>query len=348
MRFFARLSLVTQFTLLLLLLLVTLAVAASVVGRALVVSQTLNESRSVADMAEHIGTWGSRYGGVAVRVTDANRIAPGTYLERYAYAVSPADLRTFAGARLDSYSAEMQHAGRTEAYYSKNPALIQREISDIAAESPSRAKFRMTARTVLNPNNAPTPFELEAIDAIEGSGAREYKVVKGNQLLYARSLVAAGSCLRCHGEREAAPAFIRANAQFNGGGGFGYREGRPAGIISVSIPLPATFDALAGSLSPSGWAALLVCALTGTSILVFVARRVIAPVNRLRAHAEALASTAVSADFQVPPFGRPDPRSRNEVDRLALAIGNLGASVRVLFDKVREARRVRSAGSGSI
>lgn len=56
MKFFARLSLVTQFTLLLLLLLVTLAVAASVVGRALVVSQTLNESRSVADMAEHIGT----------------------------------------------------------------------------------------------------------------------------------------------------------------------------------------------------------------------------------------------------------------------------------------------------
>ena len=58
------------------------------------------------------------------------------------------------------------------------------------------------------------------------------------------------------------------------------------------------------------------CAATGALILVFVARRVIAPVNRLRAHAEALASTAVSADFQVLPFGRPDPRSRNEVDRL--------------------------------
>lgn len=339
MKFFARLSLVTQFTLLLLLLAVTLGVAASVVGRSLVVSQTLNESRSVADMAEHIGTWGSRYGGVAVRVTDANRITPGTYLERYAYAVSPEDMRSFAGARLDSYSAEMQHPGRTEAYYSKNPALIQREISDIAAESPSRAKFRMTARTVLNPNNAPSPFELEAIDAIEGSGAREYVAVKGTHLQYARSLVAAASCLRCHGEREAAPAFIRSNVQFNGGGGFGYREGRPAGIISVSIPLPDTYDALAASLSPAGWVALLVAAATGSMILLFVARRVIAPVNRLRAQAEALASTAVSADFHVPAFGRPDPRSRNEVDRLALAIGNLGASVRVLFDKVRQTRR---------
>jgi len=57
-------------------------------------------------------------------------------------------------------------------------------------------------------------------------------------------MVASSSCLRCHGSRDAAPGFLKTNLQLNGGGGFGYQEGKPAGIISVSVPLPRTMQAL--------------------------------------------------------------------------------------------------------
>ena len=349
MRALRRLPLGTQFGLLLAILIGVIVAAGAVVSRSIVIGRTLNEGRSVAQMVEHIGNWASQYGGLHVRTAGADMLQPGTYLERRMFAV-PGDAQS---APRDSALDIATGATRVEAYHWKNPALIQREISDIAAASPSPVKFRITAKSVLNPNNAPSAFEREALDRIAAAFEREqvygdpakpaarleYSKVEGGRLLYARVMMASQSCLRCHGSPQAAPGFLKTNAQFNGGGGFGYEVGKPAGIISVSIPLPRAAQALAESLTAEGWAALAAIGAVSTLLLLFVARHVIAPVNRLRAFADALASAPLGKKFDLPPLHadlRPGQPTANEVHRLAGAIGRLGRSLKYVYAKVAQ------------
>jgi HAMP domain-containing protein len=353
MKFFYRFSLGAQFAALLVLFLAVIGVAVVVVGQSIVVSQTVNECRSVADMAEHIGKWASQYGGMHAKTTGPNSPLPGTYLLRAVYAANPSDKSQLAGSQVSDFSDALAALSRADSYYWKNPALIQREISDIAAVSPSKAKFRITAKSVLNKNNAPTEFEAEAIGVIADQFADraqasvdapstpeklEYWKVERGHVLYSRALIASSSCLKCHGTPDTAPAFLRANDQFNGGGGFGYEVGKPAGIISVSIPLPKPEAALAESLTPQSWAALAAVGLVGLLMLIFITRRIIVPVNQLRAFADALAGSQLNASFKVPEFGEGLRGSRNEVHRLACTIENLGKSVKVLFDKLKASR----------
>jgi len=229
----------------------------------LVLRQTISEGRTVADMVENIGRWASQYGGVHVRTVGANAKIPGNFLTRSVYSMSGNDNQVLQGSKVEAAVAERDALERVEAYHWKNPALIQREVADVITASGSKARYRLTARTVLNKNNAPDQFESEALDAVQaaannkaaGATAQEYWRVSGARLLYARSVVAQASCLRCHDNPEKAPEFIRTNAQFNGGGGYGYVEGKPAGLISVSVPLTSTQSVLQ-SLPPEVWAAL--------------------------------------------------------------------------------------------
>jgi hypothetical protein len=153
-------------------------------------------------------------------------------------------------------------------------------VADVIAASGSKARYRLTARTVLNKNNAPDMFESEALDAVQaaannkaaGTTAQEYWRVSGGRLLYARSVVAQASCLRCHDNPDKAPEFIRTNAQFNGGGGYGYVEGKPAGLISVSVPLTSTQSVLQ-SVPPEVWAALGLAGIGALWMLVLALRR---------------------------------------------------------------------------
>ena len=348
MQWFFRLSLKTQFGLLIAALIGATTAAAWTVGHSLVVSQTLKQGRAIAQMVEHIGKWGSKYGGVHVR-TAAGSATPGSYLERRAYSASAADHAMLSGTRIGSAGAELSALSRAEAYYWKNPALIQREISDISVASSSGAKFRITARSVLNPANAPNEFELHALERISAQMAKpgaaperanEYMRVEGGRLLYARAMMATDSCLRCHGQQESAPGFLRTNTQFNGGGGFGYESGKPAGIISVSVPLPHADEALADSFTSAGWAALGVIALMSIAILVFVVRKVIAPINALRQATDALASGRLDKGFAVPALGAAasGEASSNEVHRLTAAIVRLGHSLKYMQSRVRQGK----------
>lgn len=353
---FGRASLKTQFALLMAALICVVAVAVSVVGQSIVISQTVSESRTVADMTEHIGKWASQYGGVHIKRTGTDKGVVGAYLERAVYAANEKDESTLNdlhrtnGGRM-SEAEEMAALGRVDAYHWKNPALIQREVSDIAAASTSHAKFRLTARSVLNKNNEANEFEKEALDAIDakfksgespegrgGKGGLEYWRVEGGRVLYARALIAQASCLKCHTSLESAPAFLRLNQQFNGGGGFGYEVNKPAGIISVSIPLPDTQLALSSSLTPAGWAALVGVVVLGVGILAFIGRKVINPVNELRKYAEELATGGLGDKFELPEFAKTAGSSNNEVHRLGQAIAELGCSVRILYRKVRDTR----------
>jgi hypothetical protein len=258
-------------------------------GQALVLSQTVSEGRTVADMAENVGRWASQYGGVHVRTQGVNATLPGTFLTRSVFALSSDDSSVLQGAKTEDRLEERGAMERVEAYHWKNPALIQREVSDVLAASGSRSQYRLTARTVLNRNNEPNGFEVEALNAIQAAFDRlptktepkvaaksgsvdapaplEYWRVESGRLLYARAVLAQDSCLKCHDTPNNAPAFLRANEQFNGGGGFGYVAGTPAGVISVTVPLADLQTVFKTSLSPELMAAFALAALSALGLI---------------------------------------------------------------------------------
>lgn len=263
-------------------------------AESLVVSRTVSEGRTVADMAENVGRWASQYGGVHVRTEGAKAALPGTFLTRSVYAMSSGDAAFLQGARADEKDApklsEKEVMQRVEAYHWKNPALIQRELADVLLAAGSKAQYRLTARTVLNESNAPNAFELEALTAMQASAERqtaasaahqsarqassqeageplEYWKVEGGRLLYARAVIAQKSCLKCHDSAAKAPEFLRVNNQFNGGGGFGYVAGKPAGVISVTVPVPDTYTLLGDGLPGKAWLAFAGAALAGLGVV---------------------------------------------------------------------------------
>ncbi|MFN3618069.1 MAG: DUF3365 domain-containing protein [Aquabacterium sp.] len=248
-----------------------------------VVAHTVSESRTVADMAETVGRWASQYGGLHARTVGASAPIPGSFLTRSVYAGQDADGGVLQGSAAGQRAAEMEALARMEVYHWKNPVLIQREVADVLLAGGSRAQYRMTARTVLNPNNAPTPFEIEALDAIQakhkqakGGDAAAYQANKGleywkvdkGQLLYARAVIGQKSCMTCHDSPEKAPAFLRTNQQFNGGGGFGYQVGQPVGLISVKLPLPEPETVLKETLPQQAWVWLVLAAGAGVGLLL--------------------------------------------------------------------------------
>lgn len=265
----------------------------------LVAARAVSEGRIVADMAETVGRWASQYGGVHARTQGAGAALPGSFLTRNVYAGADGDATLLNGAKAEQRQGEREAMARIETYYWKNPALIQREVADVLMATNSQAQYRMTARTVLNRNNAPNPFEVEALDALQqafkehgaeamGKSAslsgshlglkaapNEYWKIQGGQLLYARAVIAQKSCLRCHDTPESAPDFLRTNQQFNGGGGFGYKVGQPIGVISVKLPVQTGLQAASQSVPTAAWAALGVALVASLAVvgLAFKRRR---------------------------------------------------------------------------
>jgi hypothetical protein len=333
-RALSRFGLMTQFALLAFSLCAMLAVAAGLTARSLVVSQAINQSRAVADMAENIGKWASQYGVMWVHTKGLDPHKAGTYLERHLYAPDDATAQRLVGVSTQPDPLDLEALKQLDAFYSKNPALVQREVADVAAASPSGAKYRITARGVFNLANAPNAFERRALDAVQEGGKSEYIEEQGSQLLYARSIVAEKSCLRCHESAQTAPPFMLNNVSFSPGG-FGYVAGKPAAVISVTVALPSTGHALAESISPAAWAALAGAAGALGLLAVFTVRGIIVPINRLRGYAERLANTSALQQGGLDLPDDVDEHSRNEIHRLTLAIAALGESVTILFRRPR-------------
>ncbi len=244
---------------------------------AMVQAQAINEARTVADMAENVGLWASQYGGVHVRTQGARAPIPGTFLTRSTYARSRDDAQVLQGAKTESGDSERAMLDSLETYHWKNPALIQRELADVMQATGSRAQFKLTARSVLNRNNAPDDFEMLAIDALQNAPAsvrgkvvpaREFWQVEQGRLRYARAVTAQASCLKCHDKPENAPEFLRTNTQFSGGGGFGYVAGKTAGVISVYLPLPNSVDAVKQTVPAKALGALGLALLAAGGLMV--------------------------------------------------------------------------------
>ena len=122
--------------------------------------------------------WNARYGGVYVEKTGGMESNP--YLEN-------PDI--------------MSMDGRT--YTKKNPALMTREISELAM-SDSLFSFHITSLKPLNPGNQPDSIEVLALRLFEeGIEAAQMKVREESRTYYRYTapLVTEESCLACHAKQ---------------------------------------------------------------------------------------------------------------------------------------------------
>ncbi|BBD09494.1 diguanylate cyclase [Desulfovibrio ferrophilus] len=102
----------------------------------------------------------------------------------------------------------------------KNPALMTREISDIAGEN-DLFSFHITSMKPLNPNNAPDLFETQALQSFEQGQEESFLMedkAEGARLRYMAPLMVEQSCLACHAKQ-------------------GYAVGQVRGGISVSFSI---------------------------------------------------------------------------------------------------------------
>jgi Protein of unknown function (DUF3365) len=305
-----RLSISTRFALVFLLAIGMVASAFYMILDRIYLTQLKSQAETVADNVDAFGTWVAQYGRVWVKD----------------------DARSYLG-HLPVYQVEDSIEAPTSGlkpvhFYSKNPALAQREFSEVVARSSSPSKFRLTSHNVMNPGNAPDPFESVALQRIRDEGLREYYELTPEGFRYARALYHKASCISCHGDAESAPTDVK--LRYGTAHGFGFKEGDVAGVISVRLPA-RSFWQVAVTIVGGGWQLAMILG-AFLIAMVFVRFAIVNPVERLT-KATDLISLAQPADLGVAGIGR---NSRNELHQLAIAIDRLRRSIHIAMRKLEE------------
>lgn len=91
-------------------------------------------------------------------------------------------------------------ASNGKTYTKKNPALMTREISEIA-DREGAFQFHITSLKPLNPNNVPDPFELQALLSFaqgKTEAVGKEKIDGGTYYRYMAPLFVEKPCLACH------------------------------------------------------------------------------------------------------------------------------------------------------
>lgn len=172
--------------------------------------------------------WAAEYGGVYVK--------KGPGVESNPWLVHP-DLEAADGSMLTL----------------RNPALITREISEIA-DRQDGYHFSITSLKPLNPGNAADDFERRSLQLFETGPTEAWETVDspaGKEFRYMGALKTESSCLVCHAVQ-------------------GYKEGEIRGGISVSFEVGSVERELARNVAFIIVSALAVTALTLTLVFMFV------------------------------------------------------------------------------
>jgi methyl-accepting chemotaxis protein len=299
-----RLSISTQFVLLLVCVLVLNAGAFFLLLKNVYLQELRAQAQTVVANVDAFGSWVARNGRVWVRE----------------------DQDSFLG-QMDVHP--VNDPEQTVTFYSKNPALAQREFSETVAASASPAKFRMTSQNVMNPANTPDAFESRALNNIQSFDLPEFFETVDGEYRYAKPVFHTAACISCHGSAANAPQDVL--TRYGSENGFGFEEGDLAGIISVTIPQR---NILAGSVSLFGIVEISAIALSILLILWFVRRTIIRPVHELTEMANSI-SRGQETDLDVSSIPL---SSRNEIDQLKLATSRMKTSFNLSIRKVKEAR----------
>ncbi len=323
-----RLSLAYQFATIIILIVAIMFVLSMTLARDVNVSATLNEARTVTDMVENVGAWSSQYKGAWIR-KDANdtKTVVGDFLNQEFGASSQAPKPHDAGSA-DSATETTAPATPAVTFHQKNPALIQRELSQVTEKSNAKAKFRMTSDKFMNPDNAPNRFELTALDAIRAApNQKEYYETTDTELNYARGITASVSCLKCHDTPEKAPAAVR--EKYPSLRGYGYKAGEVIGVISVKVPLDGTAKNLIDNLSVRTW--IIISIFIAALIVMFsmIRRSMISPLRRLRKFADDVRDAGPETPVVAPVFVKNEYTSKNEIHQLSQALKALQAAIKI-------------------
>lgn len=270
---FNRMPLSVQFRLLVILVaLMGALMALLLLGRAYI-ANAQSRARTIANLVEDVGQLTGREG------------------------LSASDARTLDGV--------------SGGFHLTRPASIQRDRSEVANTAGHSIRFRMVSDKFVNPADAPTRFELAAIETLRESGGVEVSEIKGDRLMYARRLTATPACMACHDS-------------------YGFKPGEVAGVLSVSVPIVEGGSGLFESLGAVAWVGIAAFLAALSALLWFVQSAVIAPVRRLSRSA-GKASESDIADIRTASlrFTPADETSRNEVQCLGVAIKRLLRSLKV-------------------
>ncbi len=305
-------TITTQFALVFLLALALVGAASYLILDRIYVNELRSQAETVADNVDAFGDWVAKYGRVWVKDNDQSYLG-------HALLYST-----------DDPSAQPPRLAPVN-FYSKNPALAQREFSEAVAASTSRAKFRLTSHNVMNPGNKPDEFEQAALARIRGDKLREYYEFTPGEFRYARAVLDKPSCILCHGSPEAAPEDVK--VRYGTQNGFGFKAGDVAGIISVRLPVRPFWDVAFNVVG--AWQLLMIIAAFVVAML-YVRFAIVGRVRDLTEATQKI-SLGKSADLGIPTI---NPKSRNELDQLALATERLRISINMAI------QRLRRGGSG--
>lgn len=169
----------------------------------LIKDQLLKQGQSFFDEIIVTREWAANHGGVYIKMGPDTTVNP--------YLLKIPNLNVVIK---DEYGI---------AYTLKNPALMTREISEIA-DKKRIFKFKITSLNPLNPKNKPDKFERDALQLFDQGKDEYFTFEKENEEIvnfrYMAPLITEKPCLKCHGQQ-------------------GYQEGDIRGGISVSLPATA-------------------------------------------------------------------------------------------------------------
>ena len=154
-------------------------------------------------------------------------------------------------------------------YHFRNPALITRELSEYAYAA-GLYSFHITSLKLENPDNAPRPFEREALLEFDKRGYQESKrgiatqAIEGGTRMYRRivPLVVEKACLECHDDE-------------------GYKVGDVRGGLSVIIPMTAAIETIERNRNNLILAWLGIICLVSATIYFLLRKMVLSPVDHL-------------------------------------------------------------------
>lgn len=303
---FSRISITAQFALIFLLALGLIGGASWMILDRIYLSQLKSQAETVADNVDAFGNWVAQYGRVWVRDDDRS------YLGHLGL-VQPDDL-----------NATPPKVTQVN-FYSKNPALAQREYSEVVERSASPSKFRLTSHNVMNPGNKPDAFEAAALQRIRDGGLKEYYELLPGGFRYARTVYHKASCIVCHGDPNTAPNDVK--VRYGTQNGFGFKEGDVSGIISVRLPARSFWDVAHEVVGI--WQLLMLLAAFAIA-MVFIRYAVVVPIRKLTMATQQI-SVGKPADLGA---SRISPKSANEIERLALATERLRLSINMAMKRL--------------
>ena len=298
-------SISTKFFLLVLLMLILNGVAYLLVLQNIYHAELRSQATTVVANVEAFGSWVAKHGRVWVK----------------------GDSEASFLSKVELLDPSQANAAST--FYSKNPALAQREFSEVVALSSSPAKFRMTSHNVMNPVNKPDAFEKDALAQIGATNQTEFARLQDGEYRYAKAVFHTEGCIACHGDPAKAPADVI--SRYGDQNGFWFKEGDVAGIISVTIPAESLLTKFSNFVGPVELL-LVMCSLL--LALWFIRSALISPIKKLTgmAHEVSMGGTASIPVQEIP------QDTHNEMDRLTVAVARMRNSTYLAIKKMREAQ----------